>query len=102
MINNTSQDDVLHKLRMKQLEINLRTGGVAEGGLTVRDYFAATALPAVMKISANVDYESRDERIGEAARISYVMADAMMRERNRPFEQPMPSVEEAFGLGRGL
>ena len=88
-----AQDDALHKLRMKQLEINLRTGGSAEGGVTVRDYFAATALQGL--IGECID----DEHLAENA---YAIADAMMRERNRPFEQTTPTVEEAFGLGRGV
>ena len=96
MIDNTSQDDALHKLRMKQLEINMRTGGAAEGGVTVRDYFAAKAMQGMIGV---VPKTVQDAELAEA---SYLIADAMMRERNRPFEQPTPSVEEAFGLGRGL
>ena len=73
------------------------TGGSAHGGLTVRDYFAAKALPTVMEISAVIHYESRNERIKEVASISYAMADAMMQERDKP-QQKAVSVEEAFGL----
>ena len=91
-----AQDDALHKLRMKQLEINLRTGGAAEGGVTVRDYFAARAMQGIMSA------EHFDGSYEDVSMYAYKCADAMMGERNRPFEKPTPSVEEAFGLGRNL
>ena len=92
MIDYSSQDETLHKMRMKQLEINLRTGGVAEGGVTVRDYFASRAMQGIMSA------EHFDGTYEDVSMYAYKCADAMMRERNRPFEQTRPSVEEAFGL----
>ena len=46
-------------------------------GMTLRDYFAAKALPV-----ASTFYDTSDEVIEEAAAWSYRMADAMIRARS--------------------
>ena len=52
------------------------TGGAAANGLTVRDYFAATAM--------NLIYGYRAKRPGMIAKQAYEMADAMIAERKNP------------------
>lgn len=51
-----------------------KTGGMAQGGLTVRDYFAARAMATLI---AKVDYEEW----ADLSKASYALADAMMGER---------------------
>jgi hypothetical protein len=61
--------------------------GTQESGMTLRDYFAAAALPIVMKHwlkkegSCN-DFEDNVEFTQCLAIDSYVIADAMMKERD--------------------
>lgn len=74
----------------------LKTGGSAHGGLTVRDCFAAKVMSAL--IGRWDDESFSPQLISHIAMASYEMADAMMEERNKPVQQPTPSVEEAFGL----
>lgn len=55
----------------------------AQTGMTLRDYFAAAALPEVMRA-----YEDTPAKDGEAwetraARYAYEQADAMLKERSR-------------------
>ena len=50
-----------------------KTGGSAAEGLTVRDYFAAKAMQALI--------EKFDESPAESADEAYDWADAMMKER---------------------
>lgn len=47
------------------------------GGVTVRDYFAAKALPALVKSAVDLDHKSWDA----TAQHAYVIADAMLKER---------------------
>ena len=47
-------------------------------GLSMRDYFAAKAMPALM-----ADSGWRTDHMEATARISYQMADAMLKERNK-------------------
>ena len=59
-------------------------GEVVQEGMTLRDYFAAKALPAVFKDyceAARVDGWDQDWRHGVAAE-SYQMADAMLAARS--------------------
>lgn len=69
-----------------------RTGGAAANGLTVRDYFAAKAMQALI--------EKFDESPAESADEAYDWADAMMRAREDWPQQKAVSVEEAFGLDK--
>ena len=75
----------------------LKTGGGAQGGLTVRDYFAAKAMVGVFELN-NIQQERGESMAETIARLSYRMADAMMKERNRQDPKPAPTVEEAFKL----
>lgn len=59
------------KLREANMEAIDRTGGAADGGLTIRDYFAAHAIKQ--------SYPAR--RPAHVARIAYEIADAMLKER---------------------
>ena len=83
------------RYREISLQEMLKTGGGAAGGLTVRDYFAAAALQGMMASAG-----TNDEHVDRLVKSAFIKADAMMRERNRPFEQQTPSVEEAFGLDK--
>ena len=51
---------------------------VLVGGLTIRDYFAAKAMQGLL-----VDPDRADQSREECARLSYLMADAMIAERNK-------------------
>jgi hypothetical protein len=51
----------------------------AESGMTLRDYFAAQALPAL--IAAFVDDARRGVKSESPAVVAYQMADAMLRAR---------------------
>ena len=68
------------------------TGGAAANGLTVRDYFAAKAMQALI--------EKFDESPAESADEAYDWADAMMRAREDGPQLKSMSVEEAFGLDK--
>ena len=84
------------KGREDRLRENMRTGGSAECGVTVRDYFAAKAMQALLS------REDAPKEVGEDwfAIFSYEMADAMMVEREKLHVnvRGQVSVEEAFGL----
>jgi hypothetical protein len=57
---------------------------LSEGGLTVRDYFAAKALPGLIGRVWNADGKlSGDEVIALWAQSAYAMADAMIAEREK-------------------
>ena len=66
------------------------TGGAAKDGLTVRDYFAAKALPVLITEDGTCDFEM-------IARYAYEVADCMMLARDRKKPNTM-TAEEAFGL----
>lgn len=51
---------------------------VLVGGLTIRDYFAAKAMQGLI-----VDPERVDQSREECARLSYLIADAMIAERDK-------------------
>lgn len=56
-------------------------------GMTLRDYFAAKALPAAMSIPwRDVGYQPADglSDMQQHARLAYQMADAMLAERAKP------------------
>ena len=55
-----------------------KTGGLANGGLTVRDYFAAKAMAALV---SDTDWRQDMEGWSDAAFAAYAMADAMMKAR---------------------
>ena len=86
--------DAAYEMRMEQVNHTIRTGGAASGGLTVRDYFAAKAMQAL--VGEGYAYND-DEYWPDISRCSYAMADAMLRERDRREPETM-TVEEAFGL----
>lgn len=77
------------KHREQSLLDMYRTGGAAAGGLTVRDYFAAKAMAALI--------EKFDESCAETATEAYEWADAMMEVRDRKEPETM-TLEEAFGF----
>ena len=55
--------------------------GVWTGGMSLRDYFAAKALPALITAAAIANNPVPDDRIAE---LSYGMADAMLAARSKP------------------
>lgn len=57
-----------------------KTGGAAQGGLTIRDYFAAKAMEALILGSG---YNKEAFLYCGVAEMAYEQADAMMKERNR-------------------
>ena len=73
------------------------TGGCASNGLTVRDYFAAMAMQALIH---HYDFDRFKQDPWRVAEYSYEMSDRMMNKRNgTSSNRPEPcSVEEAFGL----
>jgi len=83
--------------REARLHTTLRTGGAADGGISVRDYFAARAMQSL------VARPDAPKEVNESwfAKFAYEMADAMMAERSKVAEenrQKYMSAEEAFGL----
>ena len=71
-----------------------RTGGAANGGLTVRDYFAAAALQGLL---GNGSLRGEMEHFVADA---WGFAELMMQGRFNAPVKPTPSVEEAFGLDK--
>jgi hypothetical protein len=49
-------------------------------GMTLRDYFAAAALPQAMVVASR-SFENSSQQRNCAARLSYLQADAMIEER---------------------
>ena len=64
------------KLRVWHLN---KTGGAVADGLTVRDYFAASAMRGFVG-SSRLAADVTDPKLAEAA---YLIADAMMKEREK-------------------
>lgn len=52
-----------------------------EPGMTLRDYFATKAMPHLIKTD---EYESWSLSYEQIASFSYLMADAMLKERLKP------------------
>lgn len=72
--------DAYEKLRSIEREAFKLTGGPANGGLTIRDYFAAKAMQGFIAGSA---YNHESFLYREVSAASYEMADAMLNERNK-------------------
>lgn len=53
---------------------------IAQPGMTLRDYFAAAALPALVASALDLDHVKWDA----AAEHAYTIADAMLKERSKP------------------
>jgi hypothetical protein len=83
------------KHREESLADYYRTGGAAAGALTVRDYFAARAMQALL---SDTDWRQDMECWDDAAFAAYKVADAIMKERNKKQPQQAMTAEEAFGL----
>jgi len=56
-------------------------GGIEYFGLSVRDYFAAKAMLYVGEMAPNVDAETIEQAFATLAKLSFKMADAMMKAR---------------------
>lgn len=50
-------------------------------GMTLRDYFAAKAMPVILSSLGPAEWESTKACATEVARLSYLMADAMLKAR---------------------
>lgn len=57
-------------------------GGTAESGMSLRDYFAAKAIPVAMRQAESACGVERDVR-WNTARIAYEVADAMIAVREK-------------------
>jgi hypothetical protein len=56
----------------------------SEGGMSLRDYFAAKAMQSVCQMIAGRAHEvSRSDPIGDIAKEAYQLADAMLRAREQ-------------------
>lgn len=53
--------------------------GFNKEGMSLRDYFAAAALPVLVKEGLRLDHKSWDATVEH----SYIIAEAMLRERER-------------------
>lgn len=59
-------------------------GAYVEGGMTLRDYFAAKAMqPYLSHLCFSIDDEEKAIYLEEAAEISYQVADAMLKAREQ-------------------
>ena len=58
-------------------------GEVVERGMTLRDYFAAKAVIALVTSKAYTSGMSEPTRETQYARQSYLIADAMLKEREK-------------------
>jgi hypothetical protein len=52
-------------------------------GMTLRDWFAGQALPAIILASQGVNHVTRNDVVGEA----YLVADAMLAARRKEFDK---------------
>ena len=52
---------------------------IESNGMSLRDYFAAAALPALVKVACDCDHEAWDATVQHA----YMVADAMLAERKK-------------------
>lgn len=58
--------------------------GYTQSGMTLRDYFAAAALPAIFAAQRfNADLPIPPDPFENAARVSYLLADAMLIAREK-------------------
>ena len=64
----------------------MTTRQITSGGMTLRDYFAAKALPECIRIAADQtpDDGLLSELFAKAAGYAWVMADTMLEARNEP------------------
>lgn len=68
---------------MKAFPFIIESEKVAEPGMDLRDYFAAQALPIVMKDwYEDCLYPGDDDNADGIAIVAYIMADAMMKARS--------------------
>ena len=68
--------------RMAAVEKKRKQGGDVMGTLTLRDYFAAKAMPTVISDWLNTGDIFQDAEIAEViARDCYIVADAMLKAR---------------------
>jgi hypothetical protein len=59
-------------------------GEIVQWGMTLRDYFAAMALPAVYKPAHDSTKDAANWSAQGAAQRAYSVADAMLAERSKP------------------
>jgi hypothetical protein len=62
------------------IEFNSQTGDIQYMGLTVRDFFAAKALPGLLRGSTWADVRDGADECAQAA---YALADAMLKARSQ-------------------
>ena len=83
--------DAVYEMRMAEVNNAINNGGVASGGITVRDYFAIRLFGVAAKAWENNVADMYDEKMEWddddfwfIAEKSYRAADAMMAHRNNP------------------
>ena len=77
-----------------------RAGGAAANGVTVRDYFAAQAMQALLSRQGVFDFQVYNDDHKRVADWSYLMADEMMLAKDHPWgseKNPKPSYKEPQG-----
>jgi hypothetical protein len=80
---NTQKTDYVVKCKCGN---NVTFNDVNQSGMTLRDYFAAAAIPSLLSndIEAIARSASKEETVGEfLAKQAYKMADAMLAERSK-------------------
>ncbi len=56
---------------------------VVQGGMTLRDYFAGQALIGTLSAMKTTNGKTEEEMIKDFTGLSYVIADAMLKERSK-------------------
>lgn len=77
-----------------------RTGGAAANGITVRDYFAAQAMQALLSRQGVFDFQTYADDHKRVVDWAYLVADEMMLAKDHPWgseKNPMPSFKEQQG-----
>ena len=71
-------------LKYKAIEHGEEIGEYAQDrGMTLRDYFAGQALYQFQKSFDRVSKQTEEETLTEIAELSYLLADAMLKERDK-------------------
>lgn len=81
----------------RSLETSFGNMVVHDGGMDLRDYFAAKALPQIINQWARIDYNEMNQADADnIAEQSYAIADAMMKERAQPIQELVSEAKEHF------
>ncbi|MCO5072080.1 MAG: hypothetical protein M9944_12820 [Rhizobiaceae bacterium] len=81
-------------------EPNTQKGFYSHQGMSLRDYIAAKAMVAVGSTLKPSSGASLEDVIAELARISYLVADAMIAQRSKGRAETAPPPPPTFGDGQ--